>query len=716
VLGGTTVTNAGSTTVEGNLGVDPGLAVTGFPPGLVAGGTIHGGDAVALQAKSDTTTAYNALAGEVPTVDLTGQDLGGKTLTRGVYHYSSSAQLTGALTLNAEGNPNAVFVFQIGSTLTTASNSSVLVINGGQDCNVFWQVGSSATLGTTTAFKGNILALTSITLDTGATVSGRALARNGAVTMDTNHVSILMCATLADAGVEAESGSGSGSGSNSGSGSDSSGSGSGSSLGSGSSSASPILDEGGTDACTPDGGSGSNSGNSSGSNSGSGSGSNSGSGSDSSGSGSGSSLGSGSSSGGPILDAGGTDACDGGTAVGTPSVQETGTASAACSTATVDNGWITGDLGPNAGAFFTVDLDAIPGILGDGNHSTMMSDALFGLSNGLASHDTDLAAIARFNPAGTIDVRNGGSYDTDPGYLSYNAADGTYVPGFAYLSGVTQHLRFDVNTVTHTYSVSDWGSHIATSFAFRTEQATASVLDHFALKVDAAGPLGVCNVTVQPRQCRAAISGGGFVNSAFTPQVAAFAATFTATPAANGIDGVVGLSAGPAGALSDLAAAIRFNPDGTINVRNGNGYSGQSPAYVAGKAYAFTLTVDMLAHTYSVNVNGSLIAYHYVFRSEQSSVSSLANLAVIADSTTAPVTVCDFAATEAPPLTVTACQSYLDCGSGNGFVQCSSDQICRQSCDCADCCPPGLVCGGGTYSNLPPAARRPPGLRGGTCI
>jgi hypothetical protein len=304
VLGASTVTNTGATTVGGNLGVDPGLAVTGFPPGLVAGGTIHAGDAVAHQAQSDTTTAYIALAGEALTVDLTGQDLGGKTLAPGVYRYSSSAQLTGSLTLNAEGNPKAVFVFQIGSTLTTASNSSVLVINGAQDCNIFWQVGSSATLGTTTAFKGNILALTSVTLNTGATVSGRTLARNGAVTMDANHVSILSCAAFADAGIEAASGSGSGSGgsgsgsgssgSSSGSGSGSSlGSGSGSSLGSGISSGGPILDAGSIDACASDGGSGSSD-----------------SGSGSSGSGSGSSLGSGSSSGGPILDAGSIDACD----------------------------------------------------------------------------------------------------------------------------------------------------------------------------------------------------------------------------------------------------------------------------------------------------------------------------------------------------------------------------------------------------------------------
>jgi cysteine-rich repeat protein len=218
VLGGSTVTNTGSTTVSGDLGVSPGLAITGFPPGLVTNGTITAGTAATLQAQSDTTIAYDALAAEAPTVELTGQDLGGKTLVPGVYHFSSSAQLTGALTLDALGDPSAVFVFQIGSTLTTASSAAVLVINGGRDCNVFWQVGSSATLGTTTQFKGNVLALTSISLNTGAAISGRALARNGAVTMDTNSISTLAC-TIAvgdDAGVggqDAGSGSGSGSGS-----------------------------------------------------------------------------------------------------------------------------------------------------------------------------------------------------------------------------------------------------------------------------------------------------------------------------------------------------------------------------------------------------------------------------------------------------------------------------------------------------------------------
>jgi len=195
VLGGSTVTNTGPTVITGaNLGVSPGSAITGFPPGIVtAPGTIHKADAVAKQAQSDVTTAYNVLAGQACGKTLA-TELGGLTLPAGVYCQATS-QLTGTLMLDAQGDPNAVFVFQVASTLITASNSSVLVINGGSACNVYWQVGSSATLGTNTAFVGNILALTSITVNTGATVAGRALARNGAVTLDNNRFTPSACAT-----------------------------------------------------------------------------------------------------------------------------------------------------------------------------------------------------------------------------------------------------------------------------------------------------------------------------------------------------------------------------------------------------------------------------------------------------------------------------------------------------------------------------------------
>ncbi len=194
VLAGSTVTNTGPSVITGDLGLSPGTAVTGFPPGVVSSGTIHAADATALSAQNSLTTAYNSVAGQSCTQDLTGQDLGGKTLTPGVYCFSSSAGLTGSLTLNAQGNAAAVFIFKIGSTLTTASGSSVVMTNGGSQCNVYWQVGSSATLGGSTSFAGNILALTSISLTTSANVVGRALARNGAVTLDTNNVSPSSCA------------------------------------------------------------------------------------------------------------------------------------------------------------------------------------------------------------------------------------------------------------------------------------------------------------------------------------------------------------------------------------------------------------------------------------------------------------------------------------------------------------------------------------------
>ena len=189
VLGASTVTSTGPSAVAGDLGVSPGTAVTGFPPGTMTG-ALHAGDPAALQAQADLTAAYNGLAGAVSTGTLTGQDLGGRTLTPGVYRFAASAPLNGVLTLDAQGNSDAVFIFQIGSTLLPAIGSSVDVINGAQAGNVFWQVGSSATLAAGVAFKGNIVALASITLGAGASVSGRALARTGAVTLDTNSVSV----------------------------------------------------------------------------------------------------------------------------------------------------------------------------------------------------------------------------------------------------------------------------------------------------------------------------------------------------------------------------------------------------------------------------------------------------------------------------------------------------------------------------------------------
>ena len=193
VLAGAGVTNTGPTTLNGDIGTFPTTSISGAA-GLTITGTNHGGDAVTQGAKTDLVTAYNTAAGEGPPSPIS-TDLGGQTLTSGVYNSASSMGLTGTLTLNAQGDPDAVFVFQAGSTLTTASASMVSLTNGAQACNVFWQVGSSATLGTGTAFRGSILALTDITLTTAATVEGRVLARNGAVTLDTNTITRPACVT-----------------------------------------------------------------------------------------------------------------------------------------------------------------------------------------------------------------------------------------------------------------------------------------------------------------------------------------------------------------------------------------------------------------------------------------------------------------------------------------------------------------------------------------
>jgi Ice-binding-like/Bacterial Ig-like domain len=191
VLAGSTVTNTGSTVITGDVGVSPGTAVTGFPPGLASGAT-HTADGAAAQAQATLTVAYNDAEGRSGATTKAG-DLGGQTLTAGVYKSTSSLGITGDLTLDAQGNPDAVFIFQIASTLTTASASRIVLIGSAKPCNVFWQVGSSATLGTASIFKGNIMALTSITITTGVNLEGRALARNGAVTLDSDVITGCAC-------------------------------------------------------------------------------------------------------------------------------------------------------------------------------------------------------------------------------------------------------------------------------------------------------------------------------------------------------------------------------------------------------------------------------------------------------------------------------------------------------------------------------------------
>ena len=189
VLGASTVTNTGPTVLGGNLGVSPGTSITGFPPGSFSGSALQVGGSVSAQGEIDAMAGYNSLTALQSTDNLTGTDLGGLTLAPGVFSFSSSAELTGPLTLDFGGLNNASFVFQIGSTLTTASGSVVDVDNEGSNDSIYWAVGSSATLGTTSAFEGSLIAAQSITLTTGASIAcGNAIALNGAVTLDTNTV------------------------------------------------------------------------------------------------------------------------------------------------------------------------------------------------------------------------------------------------------------------------------------------------------------------------------------------------------------------------------------------------------------------------------------------------------------------------------------------------------------------------------------------------
>jgi len=201
VLGATTVTNTNPSVLGQSVGLSPGTSVVGFPPGIVlAPGTIAAANADTLQAQSDLTAAYLDAAGRPVEFTQVNPDLVGQTLLPGVYEATAKAPLalSGQLVLDGQGNPDAVFIFQTDSTLITSTGSTVALINGASECNVFWQVGSSATLGSGSFFVGNILALTSITVESSTVVHGRALARNGAVTLDNNVFTQPSCVPTTD--------------------------------------------------------------------------------------------------------------------------------------------------------------------------------------------------------------------------------------------------------------------------------------------------------------------------------------------------------------------------------------------------------------------------------------------------------------------------------------------------------------------------------------
>ena len=210
VLAGQGITNTGTTTIAGDVGTSPNPSTDG---GLVVTGQNRGNDSVSADAQVDLVTTYNDLAGAGPTTPIAAGQLGGKTVTAGVHNSGAFAiDLTGTVTLDGGGNPDAVFIFQSPSALNTASGSSVLLTNGAQACNVFWQVTSTATLETTTAFTGTIVALTSINLRTGATVEGRLLARNGAVDLQGNIITRPVCVTPPGTGGTGGAGGAGGSG------------------------------------------------------------------------------------------------------------------------------------------------------------------------------------------------------------------------------------------------------------------------------------------------------------------------------------------------------------------------------------------------------------------------------------------------------------------------------------------------------------------------
>ncbi|HEY3495109.1 MAG TPA: hypothetical protein VGK73_10505 [Polyangiaceae bacterium] len=273
------------------------------------------------------------------------------------------------------------------------------------------------------------------------------------------------------------------------------------------------------------------------------------------------------------------------------------------------------------GGVFSLYFEATP--------SAAPSDALVGVALGSAGHYRDLAAIVRFNPNGLLDARNGGVY-----------AASSAVP---YSAGVTRQIYMSIDLLRRKYSVSVDSQELARDFSFRTEQANALAFDGIALKVDTGGTLDVCNFELlNSLTCDTAEPGEGFVNLNLPASSAAFTVSFLGFPRAANMDGVMGVSAGPAGAFSDLAAAVRFGPSGTIDARNGSTYAALDPSpYAANTLYPFTLIADVTGHTYTVlGPPAGYATKNLAFRPQQANVASLANFAQISDSSAAPLTVC----------------------------------------------------------------------------
>jgi hypothetical protein len=296
-------------------------------------------------------------------------------------------------------------------------------------------------------------------------------------------------------------------------------------------------------------------------------------------------------------------------------------ASLACTSAAASSGFVIQSF-ERQGGIFGVFFEATPAVA--------RSDALVGITLGSATAYRDLAAIVRFNPDGFIDARNGSSY-----------AASSSIP---YAAGVTRQIYMSVDLIRRKYSVSVDNQELARDFSFRTDQANALSLDGLALKVDSGGPLDVCNVQVQATLvCESAAPGQGFVNLNLPASSAAFTVSFLGVPRAANMDGVMGVSAGPAASFSDLAAAVRFGPSGTIDVRNGSSYVVLDPTgYTPNTFYPFTLIADVTGHSFSVVAPPSASATkNLAFRPQQASVASLGNFAQVSDSSAGVLTVCD---------------------------------------------------------------------------